>query len=148
MQLSGQSNWAILGSLFLDRLSNSSSLSLALFLKLGFLLKGTPLGWRLSNINTPSHQSTSPSLCLTFTLPVYFSLSFSLFVFHFAFTPPSYSLPWRFTFCPSLLCLFVSHLRVKIPSTISLLWSLTEHIFTPRYPQSHFPLTTLLFFFF
>lgn len=140
----GQSNGPIWGSLFhqpssKQQLSSSRSLRAP-----NFLLEGAPLCWRHSNINTPSLQSTFhlpawPSLSRCHLLPDFFSRPLCAFHFHSHLSPTCEDLP----FAP-----FVSHLHFlgwKFPSTVSLLWSLTEHIFTPRYPQSHFPFAAFLF---
>lgn len=136
--------WALCS---ISRLSNSSSLFSRTLYQTWLPFRKRPAVPTTPRHKYPFSPEHFPSPCLTFFLsplshPMSFSLQFSLFVF------PSHSnplLPAPVKTLPLALSLCLFFQSIIFPSIVSLLWSLTKPIFTPRYPQSHFSLATFYF---
>lgn len=97
-------------------------------------------------LSSPEHF---PSPCLTFSPSLPSPLHF--FPFFLFFRPLVFFISILLTTCEDLpLAPFVPHLHFLAWKCFVLffypsLWSSTTHIFTPRYPQSHFPFAAFLF---
>lgn len=137
--------WALCS---ISRLSNSSSLFSRTLYQTWLPFRRRPAVPTTPRHKYPSRQSTFhlsvwPSFS-PLSSPMSFSLPDSPVLYFFSIHNSLLPAPVKTYLLPCFavsLCVSPPFFQCKI----SLLWSLTEHIFTPRYPQSHFPLPAFQF---